>query len=619
MANVFVNIPLPTGDGVGAPVDVSALGREKTFQVAGTYQGTVTFEGSNDGGASWVTILTFTRPASKITLAVAVQQLRLAITGSNGVLPTSCGVSSSDDGGRFATLAPTLGAGTGVPTDISLLGVFSTVIVSGSFAGTVNIEISDDGLDYVECMSFTGSGYQSKPITAQFMRVTRKNVGVIPGLPTVSVGAINNIAGLVERTVFVYDEGATPVDNVYNDWATLMADVDAVEGLRTIQFRGDGTIPAGTWDMTDVRWYGLPSVGFGSAFPLVNITEGAVFPNLRWITGLDIANNATATVPVTQGALDEYSSMRIDGGTQLGVGGGERGSGTVPFIEVTAGGLLAIQLHDASWVSSTTASPNIRGNGLSLSISMFNGSRLYNQDGPVVDIVAGSAFVVGDQTARIDEGAVTGTFSVSGTFIDNFRLDRDSALNAAASRNAELGLIHRQDTTAAPCTLTLPVVTEHSVGRIVGVANEGGNNIVTVAPQAGDTLDNVVDGTLVVAPGARAVFLVATSGTWLTLWQADAAGAQHRQLDQLVHDIAETSFEEVAYNPDGTVANVIVWTDNLKTTRIRATNYTYTAGEVTQVETIQYDASGLAITGETLTETFTYVAGNLDNIDRVLS
>lgn len=192
MPNLFLNLPLPAGDGAGSAVNVSTLGAEKTMQVAGTYQGTITFEGSNDGGSTWVPLRTFSTPKAKITLDVAVQYMRVVVSGSNGDLPDSCGVSSNDDGGLFVNLPATAGAGTGANVDVSALGTLNTVVVTGTFGGTVAIEISDDGSDFVECMTFSGPGFQTKTFTARFMRVTRKAVGVIPGLPVVNVGAIND-------------------------------------------------------------------------------------------------------------------------------------------------------------------------------------------------------------------------------------------------------------------------------------------------------------------------------------------------------------------------------------------------------------------------------------------
>ena len=92
--------------------------------------------------------------------------------------------------------------------------------------------------------------------------------------------------------------------------------------------------------------------------------------------------------------------------------------------------------------------------------------------------------------------------------------------------------------------------------------------------------------------------------------------AQHRGLDQLVHRIAETSFEEITRSGN-LVTDVIVWVDNSKLVKIRETNITYTGNQATTVVTKQYD--GLGVLVETLTETLSYTGNNLDDIDRVLT
>jgi hypothetical protein len=90
----------------------------------------------------------------------------------------------------------------------------------------------------------------------------------------------------------------------------------------------------------------------------------------------------------------------------------------------------------------------------------------------------------------------------------------------------------------------------------------------------------------------------------------------HRALDQLVHEIAETSYTEVVETA-GKVTAVIVWTDSGKTTKIREEEYTYTGGQVTTIVTKQYDGTGTLV--ETYTETVTYSGGKVQSISGVLS
>lgn len=90
----------------------------------------------------------------------------------------------------------------------------------------------------------------------------------------------------------------------------------------------------------------------------------------------------------------------------------------------------------------------------------------------------------------------------------------------------------------------------------------------------------------------------------------------HRAEDQLVHEIAETSFTEFTYF-GSQVTDVIVWTTAGKTQKIREENYTYTGNKVDTVVTKQYDAGGTLV--ETYTETYSYSGNKVADITGVLT
>jgi hypothetical protein len=85
---------------------------------------------------------------------------------------------------------------------------------------------------------------------------------------------------------------------------------------------------------------------------------------------------------------------------------------------------------------------------------------------------------------------------------------------------------------------------------------------------------------------------------------------EHEALDTLIHDIAESFDEEVNYNGSGDVDRITFWvTGSGRTVKIREALMVYVGSNVSTVTTTQYDALGVAIVGQTLTETFTYNAG----------
>jgi len=97
------------------------------------------------------------------------------------------------------------------------------------------------------------------------------------------------------------------------------------------------------------------------------------------------------------------------------------------------------------------------------------------------------------------------------------------------------------------------------------------------------------------------VFDPRTGGSGLT-------PSTHRTQDQLVHDIAETSYDELVYT-GSRIDALITWTTAGKTQKIREELYTYAGNQVTQIVTKQYDGAGVLVVGETMTETVTY-SGN---------
>jgi len=90
--------------------------------------------------------------------------------------------------------------------------------------------------------------------------------------------------------------------------------------------------------------------------------------------------------------------------------------------------------------------------------------------------------------------------------------------------------------------------------------------------------------------------------------------AQHRDLDQLVHDITETSYDEVTYS-GGQVTNLTTWDSASKTTKIRETQVTYDAGKVSQTVEIQYESDGVTVAAQ-FTEVYTYTAGKVSSVAR---
>ena len=90
--------------------------------------------------------------------------------------------------------------------------------------------------------------------------------------------------------------------------------------------------------------------------------------------------------------------------------------------------------------------------------------------------------------------------------------------------------------------------------------------------------------------------------------------SQHEVLDTLVHDIDETSYDEVIYSGNR-ISQYITWTSAAKLLKIREEQYTYgSGGKISQVVTTQYDGAG--VVKMTMTETYTYSGNKVSSITR---
>ena len=100
-----------------------------------------------------------------------------------------------------------------------------------------------------------------------------------------------------------------------------------------------------------------------------------------------------------------------------------------------------------------------------------------------------------------------------------------------------------------------------------------------------------------------------SSGSGLTL-------AQHKVVDDLIHNIAENGVEEII-RTNGKVTNVIIWTDISKNKKIRETIITRTLNKVSSVVIKQYNSAGLLVA--TLTETISRTSGKVSQVTMVLT
>lgn len=92
--------------------------------------------------------------------------------------------------------------------------------------------------------------------------------------------------------------------------------------------------------------------------------------------------------------------------------------------------------------------------------------------------------------------------------------------------------------------------------------------------------------------------------------------ASHRPIDQLVHSVAENSYEEFTYNGPK-ILSATIWTSPAKTVKIREENYIYDiADRIATSSLIQFNA-GVEV--ERLTQRYTYSGPNIISITGTLT
>jgi hypothetical protein len=92
------------------------------------------------------------------------------------------------------------------------------------------------------------------------------------------------------------------------------------------------------------------------------------------------------------------------------------------------------------------------------------------------------------------------------------------------------------------------------------------------------------------------------------------SAAQHENLDTLVHNLSETTYQELLYSGNK-LTSATYWTTPGKTLKIRESTFTYTGNKLTGSVKIQYNGAGAVV--QTLTSTYSYSGNQLVSVDVV--
>lgn len=539
MANLFVDLPAPAGDGTGADQDVSGMGRVKTVSVNGTFPGGLTIEFSLDGGATWAGITTFTQQGKK-KIEIAAGRMRVRRSGTVGKIPgtPNVDVASDDIGAMFVALPSTPADGTGASTSVAAIGTYNTVTVAGVFTGSVIVEISEDGVDFNDCFVFTQGGQKSKEVVAQFMRVRREGSTAVPGTAVVNVGAINDAtaggAGEAAATnCLIYQPGGGQSGpTIFATWAALIA------RLATLRAASNGggcydigiddssvspaVIPAGAYDMEGVTMIAAVP---GNGPAIVEIPEGTTFTRLRKIDGpLEFSVTATVTNPIAD--MDAGETFEIGAGT----GGTSIRSvaGAVEAIRGTLGSFTVVLGKDTGVGLIGGGSGETIGRaafGGTLVIRAHSGS-VVEEDALGVNVNSFLVYQVESSSAQINQpqsNLAGGSFFAATILFPRFTVRTGSAALNSLTENT-LALIDVSGGAVAQDLPEIGLAGEHiNIGMAIVVVESSGTVGLTVVPSGGDTVDG--GASVAVPPGGALTFVSDGFSNWAIVADAGAGGA----------------------------------------------------------------------------------------------
>lgn len=195
MANAFLALVVPAGDGVGAWVDVSSMSPERTISVdGGAFGGSIYIEGSNDAQASAApaAVGPFVGPTFAPQLFLqAWNFLRVRRVASGGVgTPTVTLAGPAAIANVFAAMNVPTADGVGTNTDISGGGDVNTFNVVGPFTGQLLIRTSTDGVNFSPTLIFDSGSAVGQTVVGVLSSCHIRRRGVTGGpAPLVSVGS----------------------------------------------------------------------------------------------------------------------------------------------------------------------------------------------------------------------------------------------------------------------------------------------------------------------------------------------------------------------------------------------------------------------------------------------
>lgn len=191
---------------------------------------------------------------------------------------------------------------------------------------------------------------------------------------------------------YIFDPNSTSAtDVIFNNWTSLLSVLGSVTGEKVILVTSTGgSIPAGTYDMTDITIAGLDPIRSGLTI------DDAVLNNLSGIKNVTLAVGSAVANTVSNFQISTATSMTIEAAV-LAVGP----LATAPMFDVTANALSVVNRH-ASYISTNAGIPVMTAaGGASIGLAPLAGAGSNSYGGNS----GNSPFATGAGTISIAVGA----------------------------------------------------------------------------------------------------------------------------------------------------------------------------------------------------------------------
>ncbi len=195
MSNESITLPVVLGTGVGASVNASQLGANKTIILGGLTSGAVTVEISQDD-SEFAPLATFTADGKQFRLGNALfMRVRSSVVGGT----PSVDVGAETGAVEGISLPVPAGDGVAASVDVTQFGSTLTFIIGGDLDGpaTLIIEGSEDDSDYAPLVVSSDGGAKTlENVAVRFLRVRASGVtSTFPFAPVVGVVGVPSGGG----------------------------------------------------------------------------------------------------------------------------------------------------------------------------------------------------------------------------------------------------------------------------------------------------------------------------------------------------------------------------------------------------------------------------------------